>query len=48
VSSLRGVTFEVLPFNSYALGTTMLQLFESFFFFEILLWISFSAGVTLL
>jgi hypothetical protein len=30
-SPLTGVTFEVLPFSSYALGPTMLPLLETFF-----------------
>jgi len=35
-SLLRGVTFEVLPFSSYALSPRMLPLLETFL--ELLLW----------
>jgi len=38
-SLLRGFTFEVCPFSSYALSPTMLQLLETFL--ELLLWNSF-------
>jgi len=38
-SLLRGVTFEVLPFSSYALGPTILPLSETFL--ELLLLYSF-------
>jgi hypothetical protein len=39
-SLLRGITFEVFPFSSYALSPTMLLLLEFFFFFffDFLFW----------
>jgi len=39
-SLLRGVTFDVLPFSSYALNPTMLPLLETFQY--LLIWNSFS------